>query len=311
MTFTSSTLHKSVLLDEAITGLAIKEDGNYIDGTFGRGGHSRAILAKLGDKGRLLAIDQDPEAVTYAHQHFADDQRLIVQSGSFTALKEFAESIFTTPVDGILLDLGVSSPQLDTAARGFSFMQDGPLDMRLNPQKGLSAAEWLAEVDEQKLAQVLWEYGEERFSRRIARTIAQTRIETPITTTLALANLIAKAVPTREPHKHPATRSFQAIRIAINDELGALQKALNAALDTLKPGGRLAVISFHSLEDRLVKHFMQLYAHGNPVLRSLPLSDAQRGIRLKLIGKAIKPTQQEIAHNPRARSAILRIGEKL
>ncbi len=307
----SESLHQSVLLAEAIDGLAIKADGYYIDGTFGRGGHSAAILAKLGANGRLVAIDQDPEAITYGRQRFANEPRLSLAHGSFGDLAAIAEQHFDQAVDGVLLDLGVSSPQLDTASRGFSFSQDGPLDMRMDPNSGISAQQWLAAVAEKDLAQVLWEFGEERFSRRIARRIVSAREQSAIATTHQLAQLIARAIPKKDGHKHPATRSFQAIRIFVNQELQVLPQGLAAALTCLKPSGRLAVISFHSLEDRVVKNFMRREALGDPLLQQLPLSEAQRNIRLKLIGKAIKPAEQEIAHNPRARSAILRIGEKI
>lgn len=305
----TASLHQSVLLDEAIDGLAIKTDGHYIDGTFGRGGHSAAILAKLGPSGRLLAIDHDPEAIAYGQTRFANEPRLQLVRGSFRDLATLPHALGT--VDGILLDLGVSSPQLNDASRGFSFSHDGPLDMRMDPDAGVSAAEWISSVDEVELAHVIWAFGEERFSRRIARSIVMAREQAPITTTHQLAHFIGKAIPKWEKHKHPATRSFQAIRIFLNQELQALQQGLQAALDVLPIGGRLAVISFHSLEDRMVKHFMRREAQGDPQLMLLPLSDEQRCIRLKLIGKAIKPSEKEIAHNPRARSAILRIGEKI
>ena len=304
-------VHQSVLLDEAINGLAIKLDGCYIDGTFGRGGHSTAILAHLGPEGRLIAIDHDPEAIAYGQAAFSHEPRLHLERGSFADMKTIADQIVNKPVDGVLLDLGVSSPQLDDATRGFSFSVDGPLDMRMDPDAGISAAEWVREVDEKTLANVIWEFGEERFSRRIARSIVMAREQNEITTTHQLAHFIGKAIPKWEKHKHPATRSFQAIRIFLNQELQQLQHGLSTALTILKPGGRLAVISFHSLEDRMVKLFMRREALGDPLLQSLPLSEEQQCIRLKLIGKAIKPEDKEVAHNPRARSAILRIGEKI
>lgn len=304
-------IHAPVLLKEALLGLNIDTQGRYIDATFGRGGHSQAILDALAAHGRLLAIDQDPSAIAHGQEFFSEESRLQLCHGSFADVAQLEPAFCQAGVDGLLMDLGVSSPQLDEASRGFSFMNDGPLDMRMNPSAGQSAAQWLNHVDEVPLANVLWQMGEERFSRRIARHIVNTRVQTPFVSTLQLAQCIAKAVPKREPHKHPATRSFQAIRIFINDELGSLQRGLNAALELLKPGGRLCVISFHSLEDRMVKQFMQRHAHGDPTIRHLALSDEQRGISLKLIGKAIKPSSEEVAHNPRARSAILRIGEKL
>lgn len=304
------TMHAPVLLKEALLGLQVQPSGRYIDATFGRGGHSQAILDELDADGRLLAIDQDPSAIVHGQQFFDQEPRLRLCHGSFADVTELSREFCQTGIDGLLMDLGVSSPQLDEAQRGFSFMNDGPLDMRMNTSVGQNAAQWLNSVDEVPLANVLWQFGEERFSRRIARFIVQTRVNTPFDSTLQLAQCIAKAVPKREPHKHPATRSFQAIRIFINDELGSLQRGLNAALGLLKPGGRLCVISFHSLEDRMVKQFMQRQAQGDPSIRHLALSDEQRGINLKLIGK-VKPSSEEVAQNPRARSAILRIGEKL
>lgn len=302
--------HVPVLLEEALDGLAIKPDGCYIDGTFGRGGHSKAILDRLGTEGKLLAIDKDWQAIKAGQERFADDPRLILKQGSFTQMTALAQLLFNKPVDGVLLDLGVSSPQLDDPERGFSFRSDGPLDMRMDTGKNQSAAEWLNQASFDEITQVLWEYGEERFARRIAQAIITARAEQSILRTQQLAALIAKAVPKREPHKDPATRTFQAIRIFINQELVDLQQGLNAALDTLALGGRLVVISFHSLEDRIVKQFMNTQAKGVEVLRKLPLSEEQLGIRLRLVGKAIKPSTKELAHNVRARSAILRIGEK-
>lgn len=302
--------HAPVLLKEAIEGLAIKKNGLYIDGTFGRGGHSQAILNALGPDGKLLAIDKDHEAIKIAQQKFSADKRFFFQQGSFAQMHDFAQTLFNKPVDGVLLDLGVSSPQLDDPLRGFSFKNDGPLDMRMDQKHGQSAADWINQAQEEDIANVLWEYGEERFSRRIARAITTTRALEPFLRTHPLAECIANAVPKREPHKHAATRSFQAIRIFINRELEDLEKGLAAAIESLAIGGRLAVISFHSLEDRIVKQFMNTLAKGNEALRKLPLSDEQLGIRLRLIGKAIKPSTMELAQNIRARSAILRIGEK-
>lgn len=308
----SHGLHQPVLLHEALDGLALKADGCYIDATFGRGGHSHAILHHLGPQGRLLAIDRDPSAIAYGQQRFQHDPRFTLRHGSFADLRALSQTVFgANRVDGILFDLGVSSPQLDEAERGFSFLHDGPLDMRMDPSQGISAAQWLSTVEEKTLAQVLWELGEERFARRIAKGIVTLREQQALNTTHQLAACIAKLVPKREPHKHPATRSFQAIRMYLNEELTALQQGLNSALELLQPKGRLSVISFHSLEDRVVKLFMQRQAHGDPLTRHLPLTEEQRDLKLKLIGKAIKPSHEEIAHNPRARSAILRIGEKL
>jgi 16S rRNA (cytosine1402-N4)-methyltransferase len=301
--------HRSVLLTEAIEALTIKPDGIYVDGTFGRGGHSQAILSKLGPTGKLLAIDKDHEALKTAQEKFAVDKRFFFQQGSFAQMHEFAQTLFNKPVDGVLLDLGVSSPQLDDPLRGFSFQKDGPLDMRMDQQHGQSAADWLNSAKEEDIAKVLWEYGEERFSRRIAKAITTARALTPFLRTHQLVGCIVNAVP-RDPNKHPATRSFQAIRIFINRELEDLELGLKAAIESLAIGGRLTVISFHSLEDRIVKQFMNTLAKGDERLRKLPLTDEQLGIRLRLIGKAIKPSSKELAQNVRARSAILRIGEK-
>lgn len=305
--------HISVLLNEALDGLAIKPDGCYLDGTFGRGGHSRAILSKLGANGRLFAIDRDPTAIAAAAE-FAADPRFHITHSPFAALATIAEQQhITSAVDGILLDLGVSSPQLDDADRGFSFMRDGPLDMRMDPSSGLSAAQWLAQADVEDISFVLREYGEEKFAWRIAQAIVAAREETPLTRTAQLAALISASVPkSNKEKKHPATRSFQAIRIYINSELEQVNQALHAAMQVLKPGGRLVVISFHSLEDRLVKQFMRRYSKGEPVPRGIPLTAAQMDQRtpLQLVGKAIMPSEQELSANPRARSAVLRIAQK-
>lgn len=249
--------HISVLMEETIDALDIKPDGIYIDGTFGRGGHSGEILKKLGENGRLQAIDRDPQAIKAA-QRFADDARFSIAHNTFSEIKLVAEEAdLIGKVDGILLDIGVSSPQLDDAERGFSFMKDGPLDMRMNPSAGRSAAEWLAVADLEEITWVIKTYGEEKFGRRIAHKILETRVHTPITSTAQLAKLIDEAVPVKDKHKHPATRAFQAIRIYINSELEEITTALSASLEVLKPGGRLVVISFHSLEDRIVKQFIK------------------------------------------------------
>lgn len=309
----STSAHISVLLEEAIQGLAIKPDGCYLDGTFGRGGHSRAILNQLGPDGRLYAIDRDPAAIATAAA-FSQDPRFHITHSAFSALAQIAEQQnIAGKLDGILLDLGVSSPQLDDADRGFSFMRDGPLDMRMDPSSGLSAAQWLAQADVEDISFVLREYGEERFAWRIAQAIVAARVETPFTRTAELAKLISDSVPkSNKEKKHPATRSFQAIRIYINSELEQVNQALNAALKVLKPGGRLVVISFHSLEDRLVKQFMRRFAKGEPIPRGIPLTDAQMQQRteLSLVGKAIKASEAELAANPRARSAVLRIAQR-
>jgi len=253
-----SELHRPVLLDQVLDALKIKSDGLYIDGTFGRGGHTAALLDRLGVQGQLLAFDKDPDALECAADRFRGESRLIMRHGSFGNLGTVVSELgWQGKVDGILLDLGVSSPQLDDAERGFSFLNEGPLDMRMNPQEGISAGEWLAGASERDIADVLWRYGEERCSRRIARTIVATRGDSPITTTSGLARLIAAAVPGRDFKKHPATRSFQAIRIFINHELEDLQSVLPQVVEVLAPGGRLAVISFHSLEDRIVKRFIR------------------------------------------------------
>lgn len=304
--------HNSVLLAEVIEHLAIKPDGVYVDATFGRGGHAQAILEQLGPKGRLLAIDKDPEAVAYAREHFGHDARFSIQHGTFAALTQcVAAQNLVGKIDGILFDLGVSSPQLDDPDRGFSFKRGGKLDMRMDYSKGVDAATWLAKIDERALADVLWKYGEERFSKRIARSIVAIREETPITTTSQLADIIGKCIPNWQKGKHPATRSFQAIRIAVNQELDDLELGLKQAIEVLSIGGRLLVISFHSLEDRLVKHFMQHQEKGDEIPVGLPVKHADIEISFKRLSRAIKPSDEEIAINPRARSAILRIGEKL
>ncbi|WP_185268727.1 16S rRNA (cytosine(1402)-N(4))-methyltransferase RsmH [Halopseudomonas xiamenensis] len=303
--------HVSVLLNEALEGLAVRPQGLYIDGTFGRGGHSRAILRQLSEGGQLLGFDKDPEAIRVGNQLAAEDGRFVVVQRSFAELAEEARARgLHGKVDGVLLDLGVSSPQLDDPLRGFSFLNDGPLDMRMNPAVGQSAAQWINSAAEADIATVLWEYGEERFSRRMARAIVEWRAEQPFSRTADLAEVIKQANPAWEKHKHPATRAFQGIRIFINRELEDLSAGLQAALEVLAPGGRLAVISFHSLEDRQVKQFMRREAKGAPLPRDLPVRDADIQVSLKLIGKAIKPSAAEVAANPRARSAVLRVAEK-
>ncbi|MCG6886179.1 MAG: 16S rRNA (cytosine(1402)-N(4))-methyltransferase RsmH [Proteobacteria bacterium] len=304
--------HQPVLLEEALQGLNIKSDGIYVDGTFGRGGHATALLSRLGASGRLLALDKDPQAIAEAERCIGKDERFTLRQSSFADLKETTRTLgWLGQVDGILLDLGVSSPQLDDASRGFSFQQDGPLDMRMNPDAGQSAAEWLAGAREQDIVKVLKEYGEERFARRIARAILKTRSEQPITTTGQLAAIVAAAVPSREPGKDPATRSFQAIRIFINHELDDLQACLTQVLDVLKPGGRLVVISFHSLEDRLVKRFIREQEKGDRFPPDMPVTHIQLNPRLRAVGKPVRPAEAEIRANPRARSAIMRVAERL
>ncbi len=304
--------HRSVLLEETLAALAIKTDGIYLDGTFGRGGHSGAILQRLGPEGRLLATDKDPRAVEAALHRFGTDARFAIVRGSFTRLAEEAAARgWQGRVDGILLDLGVSSPQLDDAARGFSFRREGPLDMRMDPESGISAAQWLANAGEREIAQVLKEYGEERFAKRIARAIVHSREAAgAIETTARLADVIAKAHPRWERDKHPATRSFQAIRIYINRELEELDAVLPKALELLAPGGRLAVISFHSLEDRRVKRFIQQQERGDAP-PDLPIMEAQIRRRLKRVGSAVRAGEDEVKENPRARSAVLRTAEKV
>lgn len=304
--------HISVLMAETLDALAIKPEGTYIDGTFGRGGHSGEILKRL-TTGRLQAIDQDPQAIQAA-QKFADDERFSIARSRFSNIKAVAEEAgILGQVDGILLDIGVSSPQLDDADRGFSFMKDGPLDMRMDPDSGRSAAQWLAEAELEEMVFVIKKYGEEKFATRIARKIIEVREHTDITTTAQLAALIDDAVPVKDKHKHPATRTFQAIRIYINSELEEIQTALQASLEVLKPGGRLVVISFHSLEDRIVKQFIKKQSKGEAIPRGLPLTDEQlkKNLTLKAVGKAIKPSSEEITQNPRARSSVLRVAEKL
>jgi 16S rRNA (cytosine1402-N4)-methyltransferase len=304
--------HTPVLLDEVLAGLAVKADGRYCDATFGRGGHAAAILAQLGPAGRLCAIDRDPEAIAAGRERFAAEPRLTLVRGSFGQLEERVRAAgWEGGLQGVLLDLGVSSPQLDEARRGFSFMQDGPLDMRMDNESGLSAAQWLGRAGEREIADVLFKLGEEKFSRRIARAIVAARAATPIVTTRQLADIVAGAVPTREPGKHPATRTFQAVRIHVNRELEEAEAALPQAVNLLAPGGRLCVISFHSLEDRLVKRFMRREAQGDPLYAELPDVPPHARPRLKLIGGAVMPGEAEIAGNPRARSAVLRVAERV
>tara|TARA_R110002167_G_scaffold27444_8_gene93314 strand:- start:2346 stop:3281 length:936 start_codon:yes stop_codon:yes gene_type:complete len=310
---TTSFIHNAVLLQESIDALAINPDGIYLDGTFGRGGHSQQILNALSAKGRLIALDRDPQAIAAA-ERFADDPRFSIHHVTFSQLTEVAEQLqLVGKIDGILLDLGVSSPQLDDAERGFSFMRTGPLDMRMDTSKGLSAAQWLAKADEQDITQVIKELGEEKFGKRIAHGIVNARAITPIETTTQLAAIIDEAVPVKDKFKHPATRSFQAIRMYINSELDEIRNALKAALTTLSPGGRLAVISFHSLEDRIVKRFVREQSKGLNVPHGMPIfqSEIDAAKALKAIGKAIMPSPSELKQNVRSRSAVLRVAEKL
>ena len=307
--------HETVLLDEAVEALNIKKDGVYIDATFGRGGHSAKVIEQLGPEGRMLLIDKDPLAIAFAKEVYADDKRVLVWQGSFKDFPEALKDFGLDRADGVLLDLGVSSPQIDDASRGFSFMRDGALDMRMNPDAGESAAEWIARAGEEEIANVIYLYGEDKLSRRIARNIVEKRDESPISTTLQLAEIIASSIPMRlqkkEPGKHPATRSFQAIRIFINRELDDLNECLANSNEFLSDRGRLVVISFHSLEDRIVKRFLRAQSNAPSMPRGLPITDDQIAAPdFKLIGKAVKPTRNEIDINVRSRSAIMRIGER-
>ncbi len=301
-------LHVPVMFEQVLEGLRILEDGTYLDGTFGRGGHARGVLQRLGAGGRLLLMDKDPEAIRVAEQAFGADARVAIHRGSFIDLAGW--NLAQQGLDGVLFDLGVSSPQLDVAERGFSFSKDGPLDMRMDPDSGESAAQWLARADDREIADVLWTYGEEKQSRRIARTIVARRDATPLLRTAQLADLIASVVPRGAQKIHPATRSFQAIRIFINRELEDLEQGLDAALAALKPGGRLAVISFHSLEDRIAKRFILKHAKAPPANRRMPVEIAFTPT-LRMIGDVRKATDAELAINPRARSAVLRVAEKI
>ncbi|QXO16923.1 MULTISPECIES: 16S rRNA (cytosine(1402)-N(4))-methyltransferase RsmH [Vibrio] len=315
---TESFQHISVLLHESIDGLAIKPDGTYIDGTFGRGGHSRTILSKLGPNGRLFSIDRDPQAIAEAEK--IDDPRFTIVHGPFSGIAEYAERYdLVGKVDGVLFDLGVSSPQLDDAERGFSFMKDGPLDMRMDPTSGLPVSEWLLQADLDDITWVIREFGEDKHARRIAKAIVAHRDneeKEPLTRTSHLAALISEAAPKSfKEKKHPATRTFQAFRIYINSELEEIDTALKGAASILAPEGRLSVISFHSLEDRMVKRFIRKESQGPEVPHGLPLTQDQikalGSANLKAVGKAIKPSQQEVEMNPRSRSSVLRIAEKL
>ena len=301
--------HTTVLLNEAVAALDIKPKGIYVDGTFGRGGHSELILQRLGETGRLIALDKDPAAVATGRAWH--DPRFQMVHRSFARLAEVLRELGVAKVDGILLDLGVSSPQLDDASRGFSFRFDAPLDMRMDTSSGMTAAEWLAMVDEGLLTEVLRDYGEERFAKQIARAIIEARAIQPILTTRQLVELAGKAVRTREAGKNPATRTFQAIRIFLNGELEELARVLPECVTHLKAGGRLVAISFHSLEDRIVKRFMRDMAEGDKLPRGVPIraSEVPQG-KLHLIGRAMRATEAEVLDNPRARSAVMRVAER-
>lgn len=317
-------LHLPVLAEKVLTAWFTQPSGNYIDGTFGRGGHSRLLLERLSDHGRLLVVDRDPEAIAEANRLAEQYPQVIVRQGDFADIGKWVSELgWANNVQGILLDLGVSSPQLDTPERGFSFMRDGDLDMRMNPLAGQSAAEWLATAEVLEIRTVLRNYGEERFARRIAEAIVEAREDGGIQTTLQLAAVVEQAMPVKDKHKHPATRTFQGIRIYINRELEQLESFLEGGADSVAPasqfgstdllvsGGRLAVISFHSLEDRIVKRFMRKKAKGDVVPSSIPVTDAQLNRQVKLLGRSTKASKTEIAENPRSRSAILRVAEKL
>jgi 16S rRNA (cytosine1402-N4)-methyltransferase len=304
--------HKPVLLDEVIKGLNLCPNGFYIDGTFGRGGHSQAVLDALNHQGRLLVFDKDQAAIDFAKQLFTGDDRVTCIHASFTCIKDIVTGLrMLEKVDGVVLDLGISSPQLDNADLGFSFYKNGLLDMRMNRTAGITAADWINTASPEEIERVLRDYGEERYARRIAKAIVRTRTESKITHTLQLADVIAATVPTIERHKHPATRTFLAMRLFINSELEELRTVLSQMQSVLRPGGRLVVISFHSMEDRIVKQFMRQAERGSDYPPEIPITISEAKPWLRKINKAIRPGRAEITRNPRARSAVLRIGEKL
>ena len=304
-------MHQTVLLAEAVDALVTRPAGFYVDGTFGRGGHTRHLLECLDADGRVLGVDKDPAAQASAQELAASEPRFEFFRGSFAGLPRQLARMGVDGVDGILLDLGVSSPQLDDGERGFSFLQDGPLDMRMDTSSGATAAQWLSEASVEEITRVLREYGEERFARRIAAAIVAARTEQPITSTARLAQVVSEANPKWERHKHPATRAFQAIRIQVNRELEDLQELLAGALDMLRVGGRLVVISFHSLEDRMVKRYMRDLARGEQFPPGVPVRDSALNRRLRLVGKAVRASAEEVAVNVRSRSAIMRVAEKI
>lgn len=308
----NSLAHKTVLLQEAVEAILTDSDGIYIDGTYGRGGHSARMLSRLSVHGKLLALDRDTTAVAHAQTTYVADARFEMAHSNFgDMLRAVTERGWLGKVRGILLDIGVSSPQLDDAARGFSFLQDGPLDMRMDLSFGISASEWVNSASVADMTQVFREYGEERYAKRIAQAIEKSRSELPFSTTLQLAEVVSAANPAWEKHKHPATRVFQAIRIFVNNELGELEKVLRDSQAMLCGGGRIAVISFHSLEDRIVKQYFREQSRGKVLPRHIPVTGEAEGRTLKLVGKAIKPSEQEVSENPRARSAVMRVAEKL
>jgi 16S rRNA (cytosine1402-N4)-methyltransferase len=304
--------HIPVLLEEVLVALQVHDGGCYLDATFGRGGHTAAILERIGIRGRVIALDRDAQAIRAGQARFGGDARLRLVGSPFARIAEVARANGVTGgVDGVLLDLGVSSPQLDEAARGFSFAHDGPLDMRMDTGTGMTAADFLARAGEREIASVLKQFGEERFAGRIARAIVATRANQPLTHTAQLADIIARAVPSREPGKHPATRSFQALRIVVNGELEQLEAGLDGALEVLAPGGRLCAISFHSLEDGIVKRFIAQHSQVDPVFAGLPVIPQHARPRLRRIGRTVHPGAAEVARNPRARSALLRAAERV
>jgi len=303
-----------VLLNEALEGLSLKSDGIYIDATFGRGGHSRKLLSQLGPQGKLYAIDRDPTAIAVARDLEQEDSRFKILPGPFSGLANYVEELgLTGQIDGVLMDLGVSSPQLDDAERGFSFMREGPLDMRMDPTSGRSVAQWLAQAEVDEISQVIKKFGEENWAVHIARAIVKDRVEAPFETTKQLADFIARVVPVKDKNKHPATRTFQAFRIYINSELEEVEQALLASIDVLKSGGRLSVISFHSLEDRIVKRFIRKQSKGDDVPFGIPMTEDElnKSRTYKPMSKAIKPSKDEIEQNPRSRSSVLRIAQRL
>ena len=306
-------MHITVLLHEAVDALEIKPDGIYVDGTFGYGGHSRLILERLGKNGRLIAFDKDLSAVTEGR--IIKDAGFHIVHSRFSRIQEELQKLGVSRVDGVLLDLGVSSPQLEDASRGFSFRLNGPLDMRMDTSQGQTATEWIASVSEAQLGEVIKNYGEERFAKRIARAVVATRSRQPIVTTLQLAEIVATAVRSRKQNQNPATRTFQAIRIYLNQELEELSLSLPQCVELLNPGGRLVIISFHSLEDRIVKRFMRAAANPDLLPRRLPIRNKEMQNfspqKLRLVGKAVRPRENEVAINPRARSAVMRVAERV